>query len=154
MAGTRRSGRKPKPTRSKALTGNPGHRSLNADEPLVTALTHADAPSWLNKVAKAAWKFYAPQLIASRVLTAIDLHNLEAFCVAYSRWRKAESMLARNGLTCVGAGGGLMKHPAATVVNEALRQMTSYGAALGLSPADRSRIKVPGGSSSNPFKDL
>lgn len=154
MAGTRKSGRKPTPTRLKALAGNPGKRALNNHEPQTGALTDAVAPDWLDPLGKAAWTFLCPRLIAAKVLTETDLHNLEAFCAAYSRWRRGEEQLATDGLTITNDKGTLTKHPAATIVNEALRQMTSYGAALGLSPADRGRIKVPGGEGPNPFNNL
>jgi P27 family predicted phage terminase small subunit len=147
-------GRKPKPTAQKELAGNPGKRALNKDEPEVIRLTSADPPSWLNKVGREAWKWYAPRLIQARTLGDVDLHNLEAFCAAYSRWRLAELDIKKNGITVRKFGGGRQKNPAATIANEALKQMATFGAALGLDPSSRSRIKVPGGQGKNPFKEL
>lgn len=148
-----RSGRKPKPTKQKALANNPGKRKLNKDEPEYGELTNVDPPEWLDDLAAEVWKFYAPKLCEQRILTVIDLHNLEAFCAAYSRWRLAERELAEGGLVVDGPQGP-KKNPAATVLNEALRQMQTFGASLGLSPSDRGRIKVPDGPKKNPFKDL
>lgn len=147
-------GRRPKPTAQKVIAGNPGKRSLNKNEPQAPALTSADPPGWLSELAREAWQWYAPRLIGSKTLTETDLHNLEAFCSAYSRWREGEKDIAKNGITVSTPQGGIAKNPSVTVVNEALKQMATFGAALGLDPASRSRIKVPGGPTSNPFTDL
>lgn len=147
-------GRKPKPTAQKLLSGNPGRRPLNKHEPQAPGLTNAAPPPWLSDLAREAWAWYAPRLITSKTLTETDLHNLEAFCSAYSRWRAAEKEIAENGITISTPQGGLQKNPAVTVANEALKQMATFGAALGLDPASRSRIKIPGGQTKNPFTDL
>ena len=49
---------------------------------------------------------------------------------------------------------GRVKNPACTVANEAMRQMTSYGAALGLDPASRARLVVPKSKKSNAFSAI
>ncbi len=147
-------GRRPKPTAQKVIEGNPGKRAINKNEPQVPALTNADPPPWLSDLAREAWQWYAPRLIGSKTLTETDLHNLEAFCAAYSRWRIAEDDIKTHGITVFSPQGGIVKNPAVTVANEALKQMATFGACLGLDPASRSRIKVPGGPTSNPFTDL
>lgn len=157
-------GRKPTPTARKILAGNPGKRKLNKHEPQHKALASAapsapdlagvDPPDWLDDRAKEAWRWYCPRLIKSRTLTDVDLHNLEAFCSAVSRWRMAEDEVARYGITVQSPQGGTVKNPAVTVINEALKQIATFGAALGLDPASRSRIKVPGGPTKNPFSAI
>lgn len=147
-------GRKPKPTQQKALSGNPGKRPLNKNEPKPSAMTEVDAPPWLDGVARDVWGWYAPRLLKTKVLTEIDLHNLEAFCMAYSRWRLAEEEVAEKGLTVSTLNGGIQKNPAVTVVNEALRQIATFGALLGLDPSSRSRIAVPGAQTGNPFGEF
>lgn len=151
-------GRKPKPSAQKKLAGNPGKRALNKHEPQHStlsvsgqSLTGVDPPPWLDTRGREAWLWYCPRLIASRTLTDVDLHNLEAFCAAISRWRKAEDEVERDGITVMSPQGGTVKNPAVTVINEALKQIATFGAALGLDPASRSRIKVPGGPTKNPF---
>ncbi|WLQ13243.1 P27 family phage terminase small subunit [Hahella aquimaris] len=57
-----------------------------------------------------------------------DAHNLEAFCASYGRWRQAERELAQYGITTTDANGGLKKNPAATVANESLKQLATFGA--------------------------
>ncbi len=146
-------GRKPKPTALKLLAGNPGKRALNKHEPQFPRLTHADAPAWLDDLGREMWNWLAPHLIEKGVATEVDLHNLEAFCCAYARWRMAEAAIRQHGLT-LPTHNGQQKNPAVTVANEAMRQMTLFGSTLGLDPVSRSRIKVPGGPTQNPFTSL
>ena len=54
-----------------------------------------------------------------------------------------------------GATGGPMKNPALTSKNEALRQMSMFGAALGLDPAARGRLMgTSGGDKGNAFGEF
>jgi P27 family predicted phage terminase small subunit len=146
-------GRKPKPTAQKELAGNPGKRVLNKREPKYDELESADAPDWLDQMAKDAWSWYAPRLIAQKILTQADLHNLEAFCSSYSRWRQGEDHIAKNGVI-LETEQGLKKNPASTIITEALRQMATFGALLGLDPSSRQRLTAPKGPGGNPFANL
>lgn len=149
-------GRKPKPTARKALAGNPGKRALNQAEPTFTPVLAVEAPIWLDENATTMWDMIMAELCGQQVLCITDLHNVEAFCVAYSRWRKAEELIRVEGITIEGAMGGKIKNPACTVSNESLRQMASFGALLGLDPSSRSRL-IGGnkkGSEANPFSSL
>lgn len=144
MAGGK--GRKPKPTAQKVAAGNPGKRALNKDEPQFETLTSVDPPEYLSdfEYATECWETYCPVLCRSGVLTVGDLWNLEGFCMAYSTYRMAMAE-ARGQITIVQENGTMKKHPALSAANEALRQMMSLGAVLGLDPANRSKIMVPGG---------
>lgn len=148
-------GRKPKPTHLKAVQGNAGKRAINHDEPQADALTDVPLPpEWLDPVGIEMWEKVAPWLVSSKILTESDVPNLEAYCAAYARWRKAEKDIARNGITVMGMNSEI-KNPACTVANESLKQMTTFGSALGLDPASRARLAVPGAKeANNPFKDL
>lgn len=157
MAGTSRSGRKPKPTRLKLLQGNAGKRKLNDSEPTVESLnTVPPAPDWMHERAVAVWDNAAAWLVGAKILTDQDLHNLEAFCMSYARWRDAQDHVTKHGAVLENPNtGALYKNPALTVINEANRQMVVFGSALGLDPASRSRLASPGGDEKdNPFADL
>lgn len=148
-------GRPPKPTALRVIQGNPGKRPLNKKEPSPDALVEVPAPpEWFGKIAVAAWQQVAPWLIEAKILTATDLHNLEAFCMAYQRWREAQDDITKKGIVVMGAKQEI-KNPACTVANETLRQMATFGSALGLDPAARARLK-PGGTEkpNNPFTAL
>ena len=149
-------GRKPKPTRQKELAGNPGKRALNENEPRFTTLTDIDAPAWLDGYALTMWQTIMPELLAAQILTIPDVANVEAYCMAYKMWRKAEEDIDDNGITVRTVQGGTAKNPAVTVVNEAKKQMMQFGALLGLDPSSRSRLQGPpkDGPKGNPFDDL
>ena len=64
-------GRRPTPTRLKMLTGNPGKRSLNHDEPRPEA-NIPECPPELGPVARAEWDRLVDELAALRLLTNLD----------------------------------------------------------------------------------
>lgn len=148
-------GRKPKPTALKELQGNPGKRPLNKDEPQFSDIVAVEPPEWLSEMAVQMWQTVVPELLANKILTVADLHNVEAFCMAYSRWREAENDVKMNGIT-IKTEATVIKNPAVTVANEALRQIVQFGSLLGLDPSSRTRLI--GGSKketiANPFADL
>ncbi|MDF3837141.1 phage terminase small subunit P27 family [Cupriavidus basilensis] len=156
MAGVAgRSGRKPKPTARKALAGNPGKRALNRSEPDFGLVTTIFAPDWLEGHARDLWEHLAPLLCKQHILQATDIQNLEVYCAAYGQFRKAEEDVARNGQVVAGAQGGPIKNPALTAKNEAVKQMVTYGALLGLDPSSRQRLLGPKKKGEgNPFAAL
>ncbi|MEL7893503.1 phage terminase small subunit P27 family [Vreelandella neptunia] len=148
-------GRKPKPSHLKAVQGNAGKRAVNHDEPQGDELTEVPLPpDWLDPIGIQMWEKIGPWLVSSKILTGSDLSNLEAYCAAYARWRKAEAHIAKHGITVQGMNSEV-KNPACTVANESLKQLVTFGSALGLDPSSRSRLAIPGAKDAgNPFKDL
>ncbi|USY23958.1 phage terminase small subunit P27 family [Alcaligenes sp. 1735tsa3] len=140
-----RSGRRPKPTERKVATGNPGKRALNKEAPEFGGIVNVDSPSWLVGAGRELWEHLAPLLCAQQVLQGTDLQNLEFYCAAYGRFRLAEEEIAKNGITVLGVQGGVVKNPAATIINEATRQMATFGSLLGLDPSSRQRLLGPKG---------
>ena len=84
-------GRRPKPTRLKVLTGNPGKRRLNAAE-LTPEPAIPECPVELGPVARREWDRLVGELASLRLLTNLDRAALAAYCGAYALW--AESMEA------------------------------------------------------------
>lgn len=147
-------GRHAKPTALKLLQGNPGKRKLDKNAPAPVPLVEVPKPpEWLGEWATEMWETIAPWLVQTGIMTRTDTHNLVVFCAAYDRWRQAEAEVAEAGITVVDAKGVLKKNPACTVVNESLRQLASFGAALGLDPASRARLMGSHGPEKpeNPF---
>ncbi|WP_287030039.1 phage terminase small subunit P27 family [Pseudomonas sp. UBA6310] len=150
-----RSGRRPKPTSQKALAGNPGKRALNKAEPQFSEITQVDPPEWMQPLAIQMWEMVLPELLAQKIVCITDLHNVEAFCTAYANWRAAQAMVVEHGPVVQSAMGSPMKNPALTAAKEAMAQMVTFGAMLGLDPSSRTRLT--GGKKSkanNPFLDL
>ncbi len=150
-----RSGRRPKPTAKKALAGNPGKRALNIAEPKFTEITHVDPPDWMQPLAIQMWQTVVPELLAQHIVCITDLHNVEAFCTAYANWRSAQELVVQHGPIVESAMGSPMKNPALTAAKEAMSQMVTFGAMLGLDPSSRSRL-IGGkkAKAANPFADL
>ncbi len=105
------------------------------------ALTAATKPRvWLSKEAKAEWKRVLPLIIPRRILTPADLATFASYCAAVGQMVDAQRILAREGLTFVGASGP-KRHPAAGIMNDAQTQARQLAAELGLTPVSRSRPK-------------
>jgi len=148
-------GRKPKPTAKKMLAGNPGKRALNKAEPEFSKITNVDPPEWLSDRAAQMWRMVVPELLRENVVAITDLHNVEAFCVAYDNWRMAQESVKQHGIVVAGAQGGPIKNPALTAANETMRQIVTFGSMLGLDPASRTRL-IGGnkGKETNEFAQL
>lgn len=139
-----------KPLALSLLHGNPGKRALNHNEPQFTG--SPVCPDWLNPVAKAEFNRLISELSYLDLLKATDQAALEAYCVAYSRWRTAEAIIDREGQTVQEpvvtrsgniSGYRLKKHPAVTVAKDERASMLAAGRLFGLSPASRSSLHAP-----------
>ena len=156
MAGVAgRSGRRPKPVAKKELAGNPGKRELNFDQPDFALVENVDCPEWIGAFGRALWATVVPELCRERVLAATDIQNLEAYCAAYDQFRQSEKHLSEHGVVVETPNGSMVKNPAATAKNEALRQMATFGGMLGLDPSSRQRLVGAGKKDdANPFAGL
>ncbi len=154
-------GRKPKPTALKRLGGNAGKRALNKDEPTFTPLIGVACPEWLaeDQWAPTLWDMVIRELCGAEVLCVTDLHNLEAFCAAYSRWRRAEIEITKHGLVVEGATGGPVKKPRLyrgqriTQADDQLRLAAWAGPVQPLTPDRRQQETGRGGTRSQLCRD-
>ncbi|MBX4894916.1 phage terminase small subunit P27 family [Rhizobium bangladeshense] len=113
---------------------------------VVTALdgalsTAPNPPSWLPAHAKAEWRRVIPQLVADRKIAAHELGTVEAYCLAVANMRQAEAIVSKDGPTYVSPAGELKRHPATTLVKEAVEASRRLAAELGLTPASRTKNK-------------
>lgn len=140
-------GRKPKPTHLKLVTGNPGKRSLNENEPRPVPSLPSPPPH-LDDEAKVEWSRVSEQLYALGCLAEIDRAALAAYCQAYSRWVRAEHAIAEmakrdeltRGLMIKTTNGNAIANPLVGVANKAIADMVRYAAEFGMTPSARSRI--------------
>ena len=148
-------GAKRKPSHLKIVSGTARPDRMNNAEPKFGAPLDLSAPSELDRLAREKWDELAPILAGAGVIKSADMDNLSAFCRAYSRWRRAEESVDKEGIVVIGGNGAMQKNPALTAVNEALRQMAMFGSSLGLDPSSRQRVmgKKPEGEG-NPFADF
>jgi P27 family predicted phage terminase small subunit len=153
-------GRKPKSTVIKLLTGNPGGRKLNKNEPKYSKL-NVTPPHFLDALALEEWNRICSELHATGMLTTADRATFAAYCVAYSRWVKAERALAAmldksedsllGGMAFKTHRGNLSINPIIRVANASMDLMLKAASEFGLTPASRSR--AGSGTSNSGYDD-
>ena len=160
MGGARQgSGRKPKPVVLKLITGNPGRRPLNEDEPRPPAAI-PDAPAHLTPVARQEWDRLAPGLYLVGILTELDRAVLSAYCPSWADVVEAEENIRRYGKLVKSptrkitrrrrdgtestetSGGYPMQSPYVAIRNRALALMGKFAVELGRTPSSRGRVSA------------
>lgn len=132
-------GRKPKPTTLKLVTGNPGRRPLNENEPIPEGDLETP-PDWFTVDQADAWA-YAIENAPLGLLKKIDRGALVVWVVASDLHRRAT--LALNGeLICKGSNGTEYQSPHLAVANRQALIMLKAAAELGFTPSSRTRISV------------
>jgi P27 family predicted phage terminase small subunit len=152
-------GRKPKPTHLKLVTGNPGKRALlKSEAQIVMALP--SPPPHLNDEAKVEWGRISEELYKIGLLSGIDRAALAAYCQAYGRWVSAETAITAMsagdkltaGLLIKTSNGNAIQNPLVGTANKAMADMVRYAAEFGMTPSARSRINAtpPAGEKEDP----
>jgi P27 family predicted phage terminase small subunit len=135
-------GRRPKPTRLKLLTGNPGKRPLNEDEPRPEAVI-PDCPAELGAVARREWDRLVGELAALHLLTNLDRAALAAYCGAYGMWAEATEAIQKFGTMVKSPTGFPIQSPYVSIANRQAEIMMRISAEFGFTPASRGRISAP-----------
>lgn len=132
-------GRRPKPTRLKVLTGNPGRRPLNEDEPQPEVVI-PECPPELGPVAKREWDRLAAELVALKLLTNLDRAALAAYCGAYALWAEATEQIQKYGTMVKSPTGYPIQSPYVSIANRQAEIMMRVASEFGFTPASRGRI--------------
>jgi P27 family predicted phage terminase small subunit len=135
-------GRRPKPTRLKYLTGNPGKRPLNANEPK-PEIAMPECPLELGPVARREWDRMAAELTSLRILTQLDRAALAAYCGAYAMWAEATEAIQKFGTMVKSPSGYPVQSPYVSIANRQAEIMMRIASEFGFTPASRSRISTP-----------
>jgi P27 family predicted phage terminase small subunit len=135
-------GRRPKPTRLKVLTGNPGKRPLNATEPNPEAAA-PDCPLELGEVARREWNRLVGELVTLRMITNLDRAALAAYCGAYALWAEATEATQKYGTMIKSPSGYPVQSPYVAIANRQAEIMMRIAFEFGFTPASRSRIATP-----------
>ena len=135
-------GRRPKPTRLKILSGNPGKRALNMNEPKPDPEI-PECPVELGPVARKEWDRLVVQLGALRLLTQLDRAALAAYCGAYGMWAEATEAIQKYGTMVKSPTGYPVQSPYVSIANRQAEIMMRIASEFGFTPASRSRISAP-----------
>lgn len=135
-------GRRPKPTRVKVLTGNPGKRPLNTAEPRPEPVA-PDCPAELGPAARREWDRLVGQLTSLRILTALDRAALAAYCGACGLWAEATEAIQKYGAMVKSPTGFPMQSPYVAIANRQAEIMMRIASEFGFTPASRSRLSTP-----------
>ena len=135
-------GRRPKPTRLKFLTGNPGKRALNRNEPR-PELAIPECPVELGPVAQREWQRLVGELCHLRILTNLDRAALAAYCGAYALWAEATEVIQKFGTMVKSPSGFPIQSPYVSIANRQAEIMMRIASEFGFTPASRSRISTP-----------
>jgi P27 family predicted phage terminase small subunit len=135
-------GRRPKPTRLKVLTGNPGKRPLNETEPRPEPAV-PECPPELGEVARREWDRLARELGPLRITTNLDRGALAAYCGAYALWAEAMEAIQKYGSMIKSPSGFPVQSPYLAVANRQTEIMMRVASEFGFTPASRSRISTP-----------
>jgi P27 family predicted phage terminase small subunit len=131
-------GRKPAPTTLKILEGRQPCR-INKNEP--TAVRgRPQCPDWLDDVAKAKWGQMLDVIEPMGTLTLAEGEALALYCGAFSRYRQALDIIARDGVVPLGPDGSPRRNPAIGIAKDAEAVMLRIQAEFGLSPASRGKV--------------
>lgn len=139
-------GRRPKPTALKLVTGNPGKRAINKKEPKPKRVIPS-CPAHLDDAGKVAWGRLTVLLDRMGVLTEADSLALERLCDCYADILECRVLIERDGRTYTtldqNSNTLIKNNPAVNQLRAADAQFKSYLIEFGLTPAARTRLKVP-----------
>lgn len=136
-------GRKPIPTHLKVLTGNPGKRPLNPDEPMPEG-DLIEPPAWLTESQKSGWRV-AIEDAPRGMLKRIDRSVLTVWVVAEDLHRTASEAVVKFGLvTKTTRTQEPIQNPYLPIVNRQAQIMLKAAAELGFTPSSRTRVASGG----------
>ena len=135
-------GRRPKPTRLKLLTGNPGKRPLNEREPEPEPSV-PDCPPELGPVARREWDRLVGELGKLRILTNLDRAALASYCGAYALWAEAMEQIQKYGSMVKSPSGYPQQSPYLAIANRQAEIMMRIASEFGFTPASRGRLSTP-----------
>jgi P27 family predicted phage terminase small subunit len=133
----------------KMLTGNPGKRPLNVNEPKPEVVA-PECPVELGPAARREWDRMVGQLMGLRMLSELDRAALAAYCGAYALWAEATEAIQKYGAMIKSPTGYPVQSPYVAIANRQTEIMMRIASEFGFTPASRSRISAP----SQPETDL
>jgi P27 family predicted phage terminase small subunit len=125
------------------------HRKERTKPTLATAPIEPEPDAGLDSIARAEWTRVTAAMANNGLVTILDAAVLAAYCTNFSRWKRAEAAVARDGEILftevrdthrVVIAEKPMKNPMLSVSECAQRLMSRFADQLGLSPSGRSKL--------------
>ena len=144
----------PKPPELRALEGNRGHRPIGSvDGTFRPEVGQPDAPRWLTKEARKAWRRLVPELLRYNLLTVLDRDMLAMLCATLGRIELLETAITAKMAARLAAGkdaadalvgstnnGYEMQAVVYQLLSKEQEKARQLLAEFGLSPAQRARV--------------
>lgn len=146
-------GRKPKPTETKKLEGNPGKRAINDKEPKPKVVI-PDVPEHLQGEARAEYKRISVELSTLKIITNLDRAALVSYCQAWGDYVKACQKIKTEGEVITSDKGNLYQNPWVGIKTGAIDRMLRISAEFGMTPSSRTRLKVESESEDDEVKKM
>ena len=138
-------GPKPKPTRLKILTGNPGKRPMNTNEPRSKGGLPTP-PRHLSASVRKVWKRLREQIKGSGIATSLDTVAFEMLCKSYADYLDACEKVSQFGAVWIDKGEAKIPKfaysPYWAVMNREWKKVQTMLVEFGLTPSSRSRVQA------------
>jgi P27 family predicted phage terminase small subunit len=136
------------------VSGNPGKRPLNVDEPQPVG-DLIEPPEWMSESQKDGWR-YAIENAPQGLLKKLDRGVFQVWVIAEDAHREAAIKVAQYGQVIKAPITGTpMQSPYMAIQNKQAQVMMKAASELGFSPTSRSRVKLSkSDSKANRFADL
>ena len=159
-------GPRPMPSRLKIITGNPGKRPLNEDEPQPDALDDFSPPDHIenDELAVRKWDEAAQVLCDMQVMTIADRETLARYCLVWSHWMQMREKCRQLGREIMhyeadpNRTDGRLRikwaQPAPWAVDEkaARKDLLQLEREFGLTPSSRSQVTIHSNKADDPFE--
>ena len=159
-------GPRPMPSRFKIITGNPGKRPLNEDEPQPDALDDFSPPNHIenDELAVRKWGEAVRVLYDMQVMTVADRETLARYCVVWSHWMQSREKCRQLGREIMhyevdpNRTDGRLRikwaQPAPWAVDEkaARKDLLQLEREFGLTPSSRSQVTIHSNKADDPFE--
>ena len=142
-------GRKPLPSHLKLVKGSArGRLKLIKGDDIRPMVALPMPPAHLCDEAKVEWARISEQLYNLKILSALDVAALAAYCQAYAIWKQATealNVMARSdiltrALMIKTTKGNAIQNPLLGIANTAASNMVRFAAEFGMTPSARARI--------------
>lgn len=135
-----------RPRKPSHLLADPRDRRISEQMDKALEAKAPECPSTLDNDEKKVWKEIVKRLDDANVLRETDSNALERYCVTFVAWRKITAHLKKEGYTYIKlsreGNKSVVERPEVAMQSKWANELTKLESSFGLTPADRTRIKI------------